>query len=406
MATTYKIFLDKRRDKKNNCYPLKVRITHDRRSKEVSLNLQLPNEAWDETRHRIKPSHPNEKLITLKINKTLKELQESSLKLETGGNLVTLDGIAKAIIKKPTEIVTFFSYADHQVAAMENSGRIGNALAYKHAIAKLLSYTNNKMLRFECIDYRLLENFTSTMLSQGTKINTIAIYMREIRAIYNKAIKEGIVEQKYYPFSTYKIKNAKTISRALTVDEMKSIIRLEIEPNTTMWHSRNYFLLSYCLIGMNFTDMFLLTPDSIQNDRIMYSRSKTKKVYSINLHTIAKSILHHYYNPENKQDFLLPVLSKNDSPAMVKRKAKQAIKTTNEYMGRIAAKCSINLPVSTYYARYSWANICRGLGYSKDIIAQALGHEIGNRVTGIYLDNYGDEKIDAANKEVIETVFA
>jgi len=56
--------------------------------------------------------------------------------------------------------------------------------------------------------------------------------------------------------------------------------------------------------------------------------------------------------------------------------------------------------VSTYYARYSWANIARHLGYSKDLIAEALGHEYGNRVTGIYLDEYGNEVIDGANERV------
>ena len=56
--------------------------------------------------------------------------------------------------------------------------------------------------------------------------------------------------------------------------------------------------------------------------------------------------------------------------------------------------------LTTYYARYSWANIARKLGYSKDLIAEALGHEYGNRVTGIYLDNYDLEVIDEMNEKV------
>ena len=221
MSTTYKIFLDQRRVKENNSYPLKLRITINRKSKEVPLNVLLPIEAWDEGKQRVKPSYPNETLITLKINKTLKELQETSLRYETNDSLVTLDNLANVVTKKQATITKFFNYANQQVKIMMQSGRIGNAIAYKNAIAKLLDYTNNKELRFESIDYRLLENFTCKMLSEGTKVNTIAIYMRELRAIYNRAIKEDIVEEKYYPFKKYKIKNAKTINRALTVEEMQ-----------------------------------------------------------------------------------------------------------------------------------------------------------------------------------------
>jgi len=51
------------------------------------------------------------------------------------------------------------------------------------------------------------------------------------------------------------------------------------------------------------------------------------------------------------------------------------------------------------------ANIAKSLGYSKDLIAEALGHEYGNSVTGIYLDNYSNEMIGEANANVIAAVF-
>src|ERR1035437_2631195 len=132
MAITYKIFLDQRRVKENNHYPLKMRITMDRRSKEVPLNVLLPVEAWDEGKQRVKPDYPNETLITLKISKTLKELQETSLRFDTADKVITLDNLGNVVTKKQETVTTFFSYGNQQVQTMIQSGRIGNAIAYKN----------------------------------------------------------------------------------------------------------------------------------------------------------------------------------------------------------------------------------------------------------------------------------
>jgi len=403
MAITYKLFLDERTPKSNNKFALKLRITYNRKHKVVPVNVELRKDEWNEDTQKVKASHPNAKLITVKINQTLNDIQEKALRFETTEKVYGVENLAG--MGSNEKIVTFKSFAEQEIESLTRAGRIGNAITYRTATNKIIAFTGKNGLRFEQIDFKLLETFTNSMLAEGMTMNAIASYMREIRAIYNKAIKAELVEQKYYPFTKYSIKTTKTISRALTVEEMKKIIQLEIEPNTTKWHSRNYFLLSFCLIGINFTDLFKLTPDSIQNNRIIFSRSKTKKIYSIYLQPMAQEILSCYFKPENNPDFLLPILSKGDTPVIVKKKALQGIKTANEYMYRIGKELLIKQEITSYFARYSWANICKGLGYSKDLIAEALGHSYGNAVTGIYLDNYGNEVIDNANKAVIESVF-
>jgi integrase len=57
-----------------------------------------------------------------------------------------------------------------------------------------------------------------------------------------------------------------------------------------------------------------------------------------------------------------------------------------------------------YVFRYSWANIAKSLGYSKDMIAEALGHQYGSKVTGIYLESYDKELIDDMNHVIHLTV--
>ena len=68
-------------------------------------------------------------------------------------------------------------------------------------------------------------------------------------------------------------------------------------------------------------------------------------------------------------------------------------------------KLGIHEPITTYVFRYSYANTAKQLGYSKDLIAEALGHEYGNSVTGIYLEQFDQELINSMNNYIIKHIF-
>ena len=54
--------------------------------------------------------------------------------------------------------------------------------------------------------------------------------------------------------------------------------------------------------------------------------------------------------------------------------------------------------------RYSYANVAKQLGYSKDMIAEALGHEYGNSVTGIYLEQFDLRVVDNMNQALMYAI--
>ena len=219
--------------------------------------------------------------------------------------------------------------------------------------------------------------------------------------------REEIISANCYPFSKFKIKNERTINRSLTIAEIVSIVNAELPIDSKIRHHRNLFMLSYCLIGANFADLLTLKQENFVDGRIVFRRKKTHKVYSILLQPKAEELFNLYSANRSigKNDFLLPFVVNKNSPMALKKHILQATKNTNDYLDKIAKLCEINKPITTYFARYSWANAARSLGYSKDLIAEALGHEYGNKVTGIYLDNYSNTIIDEMNAKVIEHSF-
>ena len=403
MAITYKVFLDQRRARGTDIYPLKLRVTFNRKHKEIPLNINLHPKDWNETTQRVKANHPNAKMITIKVSSSLNEISERALRLEAAGKVYNVDDLVTTHNAGSGGVITFLSFTNSEITRLNEAGKVGNAITYRTASNRLIAYAKRENLRFEQIDYQLLSSFTASLQAEGLTLNAIASYMREIRAVYNKAIKSKIVEAKYYPFDEYKIKTTKTAQRTLSIEQMQRIASLELPCNTPIWHSRNYFLLSFCLIGTNLTDLFKLSFSNVQGERVVFNRSKTKKLYSIWLHPEAKTILTRYEHGQHGR--LLPILGIEDKPLVAKKKCLQAIKNINKYLRRVAEMCDIKQEVTSYYARYAWANIARKLGYSKDLIAEALGHEYGNSVTGIYLDSFGNEIIDEANARVIAAVF-
>jgi len=409
MEPTFKIILDRVHPKKDLTLPLRIRVYQGRKYKEQTLGISIPESDWNEQLQTVRVTNPSHKVYNAKIASIKAKIQKSIFLNDEDETSLTPEEVIRRISrKKPTKVVIdktdILGYGKAHIAKLVSSGHIGNSIVYSCAVNKLKEYTSRENLSFEEVNYSFLQGFNTSLLTDGMKINGISNYLRTIRALFNKAIKEGIVSVNNYPFSQFKIKYEKTINRTLTIEEIANIATYDLTPDSKIWHYRNLFLLSYCLIGVNFADMLTLKKENLVDGRVVFRRKKTHKVYSILLQPKAEELFNLYSVNRiiGKNAFLLPFIENKNNPVALKKDILQVTKNTNEYLDKLAKLCKISKPITTYYARYSWANAARNLGYSKDLIAEALGHEYGNKVTGIYLDNYSNAILDEMNAKVIE----
>lgn len=149
-----------------------------------------------------------------------------------------------------------------------------------------------------------------------------------------------------------------------------------------------------------------LTETSIINNRLVYKRTKTGKFYNINIHPLAKELLK--LDDKYTGFSLLPshisISDVHTNPTTV-NKYMQLRKLINVHLKKVGKRAGINIPPTTYVFRYTYANIAKSLRYSKDWIAEALGHEYGNSVTDIYLEMYDFEKLNKMHNEIVEHVM-
>ena len=163
-----------------------------------------------------------------------------------------------------------------------------------------------------------------------------------------------------------------------------------------------YFLISFYLRGISFTDLAYLRQSNIIDGRVEYKRRKTHKNYSIKLFPEAQ-VLFEKFNV-NGSKYLLPILPNDtlEDSIEAKKVIRQFIKTTNKYLKRMSEQIGLSSPATSYTSRHSFGTIAKRLGYSNELIAEALGHEYGNKITNIYLDTFDSDVLDAMHKHVIQ----
>ena len=99
----------------------------------------------------------------------------------------------------------------------------------------------------------------------------------------DKAIKSGLVDEKFYPFKTFTIKNGVPEKRALNESDFKLVMNAKLNDSSAVGISRNYYMASFMLRGMNWMDMCYLKRENFSKDwkTVTYVRRKTQKPLSI-----------------------------------------------------------------------------------------------------------------------------
>jgi len=400
-----KVVLDTRRRKLLGNYPVKLRVTHFGVSRDMSLGISLKRNHWRSRKQEAKNSAPN----YLKINKLIfqkrKAVEERIIDLSISHNKFNIDDILQKEGKfNGVEIPRFKEFGYQAYNSLLSTGKIGNAKVYKNAIDQLCNRMG-KNVKLSDINYRFLLKYEELLSKEGLTVNGISQYMRTLKAIINRAIKLGYIRQENYPFYHYKIKTEKTRKRTLSKSDFQKILAQELPVGSREREARDHFTLIFCLIGINWMDLAYLRKEDLREDRIVYTRKKTHKLYDIPLSPRAQEIIARYSGESKK--YLLPILPENELlPQQERVHIDNKLRLCNKYLKKLGQKCNFDYPLTSYIPRFCWPNYAKQLGFDNSLIADAMGHSsFGNPTTAIYLDRHDISKIKEANLAVQEFVF-
>lgn len=398
---TVKLVLDKRRKKKSGAYPLVIRIRQAGKYVDVATNQELHEHQFDDKREVV----IGNKSLNKSLQKEIDTCRDKIIHLEQMQDDVSIEQIKALFGKSQKSELTIVEFWQQEAVRLAEIGKAGNAGVYLSALRGLKRVMNLDIPFKELKHMHLLEAET-VLLKNGVKLNTLSVYMRTLRAICNKAILVDIVEQGWYPFFRYKIKKGKSVPKTLNLEQMQRYFDLNLPEQHPLYRSYCIGKLIFLLRGINFKDLVKLTNKQILGDRIIYERSKTKTIYSIGM--------------EEEVNVLLKKLSKGgitligvldeeiqllDKDIEVLKRYGQHLHVVNNHLKKISKLLELDIKLSTYVMRYSYANIARGLGITVEEISYLLGHKSpAHAVTEIYLEQYDLQKLDALNRKIINAV--
>ncbi len=378
--------------------PVLIRISHNRKVRYIPTSYYIDPQYMDNNGN-INSKHPSANALNKYLAGILKDIYDSMAAVGGKINSMEINALVDIIKYADGSGVDFVKYTRDRIRILEMSEKTSMVNSLTITLQHLEKYNGSKVLTFNRINKQFLAGFESYLRIEKLKINTIAVYMRNIRLIFNQAIDADLVRQDVYPFRKYKIRHETTPKRAVGVDTLRKLIKADLKVNERQ--AVDLFLLSFYLVGINFKDMLMLKATDLVDGRVSYRRAKTGRLYSVKVEPEALSIIDKYRG--NK--FLLNLIEVKRKVQEKKDRSTPLYKDITDYTNRLLRRLGKNLelgPISTYTARHSWATIAASLGVPRDVISHALGHGI-NTVTDIYID-FSRDDVDKANRRVINSL--
>lgn len=374
-------------------------IIHERRVRQVFTSCHIYSEEWNEKTGNVVLSGDyarNRRLAGLRehIRQDAERLKRIIRRLEIGNGCYTADDVASEFEQYSDEY-SLFNYMESLAGRLKSNGRVRTAESYRSALASFKAFRNDEDIMLDSLTSDIMEDYEAWLKNRKVVPNTISYYMRTLRAVYNRAVENGTIENTY-PFRRVYTGIDKTVKRALPMNVLKKIKELDLTLFPTLDYARDMFMMSFYLRGMSFVDMAFLRKENLTNGLLSYRRRKTGQLLSIRWQREMQTIVDKY--GKNDTPYLLPIIRRNDTNERYAYRNRQY--AVNRALKEIAEKVGIKIPLTMYVARHSWASAARMKGVPISVISEGMGHD-SESTTKIYLAQLDSDVVDDANALII-----
>ncbi len=393
------LFLDNRHKGKDDKFPLVVRFSAlNKSTAHLATPYRLSESDWDKNRGVILKSckYYNSVAENLKLQQHLNEVNMFVFNLPNQNKKASeiRDLFVNSRSVKSSRFVDIIDVVI--VNRKENNERAQTYINYTY-LKKIFIRYKGEDVDIKEINNKFVLDFIAYLKSLNYKQNSILTQINLFASVYNYAISVNLAEQKDYPFRNLHLKKEKTRHRTISIEDLKLLFNYEPQKKGERI-ALDLFKFSFFTAGMNLRDILFIEKKDIYNNVLVYKRAKTHKDIVVRLENEAMEIAKKYEGEKYLFNFAEKKEYKSESTFTMRKTV-----GIGYNLKKIFKKLDINIPISMYYARHTWATMARKIKIDYDLIKLALGHS-NSDVTAVYIE-YDEEDIFEANRQVIDYVL-
>lgn len=301
--------------------------------------------------------------------------------------------------RKGSGRMTFGRFMWQAIGQFDALGKRRAKEIYITTLRSFMEFRQGKDVCFGSMDSEMILKYESYLRDvRGISRNSSSFYMRTLRAVYNRAVDEGLVPDKR-PFRHVYTGVDKTVKRALPLKSIKKIMNLDLSARPRVAFARDLFMFSFFTRGMSFVDMAYLRQSDLKNGVLTYRRRKTGQLLQIKWEKCMQTIIDRHGC--GVDGYLLPIIRKEGRD--VRQQYQSAICSVNVSLKEVGLMAGICQPLTTYVARHSWASIAKQKNVPLSVISEGMGHD-NEKTTLIYLATLESSAVDKANSMLLKAL--
>ena len=397
-----KILLYKSNKKADGTFPIALRVINNRKILYHQIGYSIKESDWDEENKIVKKSYPNANRLNHLIAKKMAELSAIILDSENNDLNLTKKQIRHKI--KHHNKSSFISVADEHLSDLLKLKKFNQHSGEKPRVNHFKEFIGNEDISFQHITPPLLKKFMIYLKAdKGLGDRSVMNCLIVLRTIYNKAINEGLVESKHYPFGPGKVQIKLVESRkiGLNEDEIKLIEDVDLSDQKSQLHARNIWLTSFYLAGIRISDVINLKWKDIYDGRLTYIMGKNNKIVSLKIPAKANAIIEFYRN-EKVGSYVFPYLKDEygTDKKILNSKTRSFNSLINKQLNKIAADLKIDKKITMHISRHSFGQIA-GDKIAPQLLQKLYRHSDLKTTIG-YQSNFIHKDVDGALSEVLD----
>lgn len=294
---------------------------------------------------------------------------------------------------------SFFYFMEKVIVSLRQSGKTRTSETYASALNSFRRFRNNSDVCLDDIGPDLMIAYEAYLKGCGVCPNSSSFYLRNLRAVYNRAVENGLTPQRF-PFRHVYTGVGKTVKRAIPLKDVRRIKEMDLSSENSLDFARDMFLFSFYTRGMSFVDMAYLRKQDLHNGILSYRRRKTGQLLSIRWEKCMQEIVDRHNTEQSP--YLLSIIRPGDDTGE-RRQYIYRSHNVNHCLKAIGVRLGLPLPLTMYVARHTWASVARSKNIPISVISEGMGHD-SEATTRIYLASLDNMAVDRANRLILKSL--